>query len=194
MFRRLAEYGLSGVYLGIESGVQRILDLFKKNTTVEKNLKAIETIAQLGLVCDIGFIMFCPTITLDEVEANLFFLKAIIERYGVYVHPAAVFRNLKTYPTDLGVSSTESFGDSPDRAPDKITLMYLTMNSIWKTTFEADFLRLEYESIFPTMQEKTDISGSIEFTTKMINIGLSIIKELRKHDKITEKELEMVIG
>ena len=68
------------------------------------------------------------------------------------------------------------------------------MNSIWKTTFEADFLRLEYESIFPTMQEKTDISGSIEFTTKMINIGLSIIKELRKHDKITEKELEMVIG
>ena len=115
LFRRLAEYGLSGVYLGIESGVQRILDLFKKNTTVEKNLKAIETIAQLGLVCDIGFIMFCPTITLDEVEANLFFLKAIIERYGVYVHPAAVFRNLKTYPTDLGVSSTESFGDSPDR-------------------------------------------------------------------------------
>jgi radical SAM superfamily enzyme YgiQ (UPF0313 family) len=194
LLSKLSEYGLSGVYLGIESGVQRILDLFRKNTTVEKNIKAIETISRLGIGCDIGFIMFCPSISIDEVEANLFFLKAIIERCGVYVHPAAVFRNLKTYPTDLGISALESSDYNFGQVSEKIMSMYSAMNHVWKTFFEAEFLKLEYESIFIAAQKKTDISRSIEFTIKMIDIGLNIIKELRKHDNITEKELAMVTG
>ncbi|MBI5676559.1 MAG: radical SAM protein [Nitrospirae bacterium] len=125
LFSKLAEYGLSGVYLGIESGVQRILNLFRKNTTVENNLRAIDTIAGLGIGCDIGFIMFCPTITLDEVKENLLFLKSIIEKYGLYVHPATVFRNLKTYPTDLGLSALDLSEDS-DQIPKSRALPHPT--------------------------------------------------------------------
>lgn len=156
LVRRLAEYGLSGVYLGIESGVQRILDLFRKNTTVKKNLQAIETMSRLGIGCDIGFIMFCPTITLDEVEENLYFLKAIIEKFGVYVHPAVVFRGLKTYPTDLGEAALKS-ADAIECIQDKTKLLYLTMNSIWQTTYEAKFLKLEHDSLFPTESMESDI-------------------------------------
>lgn len=192
LFAKLAEYGLSGVYLGIESGVQRLLDLFGKHTTVNKNLKAIETVAQLGLCCDIGFIMFCPAITLDEVEANLLFLKSIIERYGVYVHPASVFRNLRTYPKDLGVSALKSQDDDANHIPDKITLMYLTMNSIWKTNFEAEFLKIEHDFLLSTTSGESDVSQSLGFTIKMIDIGMRIISELKKNDKITEKKLSAV--
>ncbi|MBI2432486.1 MAG: B12-binding domain-containing radical SAM protein, partial [Candidatus Hydrogenedentes bacterium] len=41
-FARLAELGMVGVYLGIESGVQRILDAFQKKTTVNQNLRAVQ--------------------------------------------------------------------------------------------------------------------------------------------------------
>jgi radical SAM superfamily enzyme YgiQ (UPF0313 family) len=191
LFGRLAECGLSGAYLGIESGVQRILDLFRKNTTVKKNLQAIETIAQLGLCCDIGFIMFCPSITLDEVEENFYFLKTIIERFGVYVHPAVVFRSLKTYPTDFGIAALKSSADTTECIQDKTKLLYLTLNSIWQTNYEATFLKLEHDLLFPSESGESDIPQTFEFTLNMIDIGLRLIKELRKHDKLTEKDLAM---
>jgi anaerobic magnesium-protoporphyrin IX monomethyl ester cyclase len=67
--------GLTGVLIGIESGVQRQLDTYNKQITVEQNRKAIELLRKSGLKFAAGFIMIDPYVTVDEVNENLEFMR-----------------------------------------------------------------------------------------------------------------------
>lgn len=74
LMRLLKEAGLSSVFMGIESGYQPTLDLFQKGITVKENLQALNTLRELGISFTIGFIMFHPYTTFEEIKANLNFL------------------------------------------------------------------------------------------------------------------------
>lgn len=74
LFRKCRAADLRVVFLGIESGNQETLDVFNKETTVETNRKAIETLKKLDIVPEIGFIMFNPYTTFDNVRQDLDFL------------------------------------------------------------------------------------------------------------------------
>lgn len=71
----LKEAGLRYLFIGIESFVQRQLDYFNKNITVEINVEAISVIKELGLKTRIGFIMLDPYSTIDEIIENLNMIK-----------------------------------------------------------------------------------------------------------------------
>jgi len=71
----LKEAGLIRVFLGVEAGVQRMLDTFNKGTTVEQNKRAIEMVREVGLDVDTGFIMYDPYTTVAEIEENLRFIR-----------------------------------------------------------------------------------------------------------------------
>jgi len=77
VFTYLAENGLTIVCVGIESGVQRVLNTFKKGTTVEINRKSLKILRDLGISFKYGFIMFDPYTTMDEVGENYTFLKRV---------------------------------------------------------------------------------------------------------------------
>jgi len=77
LFRLLKEAGLRKVFLGIESVVQRQLDLYNKKVTVEDNRRALRTLEELGLETTVGMIMFDPDTTMDELGANLEFLREV---------------------------------------------------------------------------------------------------------------------
>lgn len=70
VLKRLKEAGLTRVFLGVESGVQRQLDTYNKNTTTEQNRQAIEVVQRAGLELVIGFIPFDPYTTPEEIEEN----------------------------------------------------------------------------------------------------------------------------
>ncbi len=80
LFLILKKAGLSAVYLGIESGIQEGLDRMNKKTTVEQNKKAIKILNQLQIKIVIGFIMFEPESSLDDIKRNVAFL----EEMGLY--------------------------------------------------------------------------------------------------------------
>jgi len=69
------EVGLRTVFVGVESGVQRILDIYQKGSTVEQNREAVEILRNIGVVNKMEFIFFNPWMTLAEVKENLTFLK-----------------------------------------------------------------------------------------------------------------------
>jgi radical SAM superfamily enzyme YgiQ (UPF0313 family) len=71
------EAGLDAVFIGLESGCQSQLDRFTKGTTVEQNRKAIEIVRELGLKMDVGFIMFDPYVTVEELEQNMRFIREL---------------------------------------------------------------------------------------------------------------------
>jgi radical SAM superfamily enzyme YgiQ (UPF0313 family) len=74
LFERLKALGLEKVFVGIESGHQRGLDTFDKETTVAINNQALATLRDLGLKYDVGFILVDPYTTYDELKQNLIYL------------------------------------------------------------------------------------------------------------------------
>lgn len=72
----LRENGLRKVFLGIESGSPAQLRRYHKGHSPEAAERAALRILNAGLQLEVGFIMFDPLMTLDEVRENADFLVA----------------------------------------------------------------------------------------------------------------------
>jgi radical SAM superfamily enzyme YgiQ (UPF0313 family) len=77
VFSKLYEGGLRAVFMGMESGYDPALRTLKKGIRASQHLRAIEVLKQLEILPSIGFIMFRPDTTIDELECNLTFLEEI---------------------------------------------------------------------------------------------------------------------
>jgi radical SAM superfamily enzyme YgiQ (UPF0313 family) len=75
LLKLLKEVGLTDVFLGVESGVQRQLDTYNKRITVEQNRQAIEIVRRSGVRLRSGFIMFDPYTTVAELQENMQFIR-----------------------------------------------------------------------------------------------------------------------
>lgn len=71
LFKKLKSIGLNGVFLGIESFNQRMLDTLGKNVTVHQNIDAITILKKMRFNVWMGFIMFDMFTTLDEIKHNI---------------------------------------------------------------------------------------------------------------------------
>ena len=76
--RRLQDVGLSAVYLGIESGNEKGLHHFNKRYGLADVIRAADTLDELGLNYEYGFMMFEPWSTLATISDDL----ALLEDLG----------------------------------------------------------------------------------------------------------------
>ncbi|MBF9127618.1 radical SAM protein [Plantactinospora sp. S1510] len=72
---RLKEAGLRKVFLGIESGSVTQLRRYAKGHRPENCAAAVRRLREIGVVVEVGFIMFDPLCSLTEIEQNLCFLR-----------------------------------------------------------------------------------------------------------------------
>ncbi len=93
-FRALQEVGLRRVYLGIESFHAGWLRMLRKANTPDHNVRAIETVLDLGLELQFGFIMISPLFTLGDIRREL----AMLRRH--LAHPGVAPRKLFQAPTN----------------------------------------------------------------------------------------------
>lgn len=77
LFSLLKEAGVIDCLVGVESGVDRILKLYNKGASAARNAHAIETLKSLGISLNLGFIMFDPRMTYEELVTNFSFLKRL---------------------------------------------------------------------------------------------------------------------
>lgn len=75
----LRKSGLRRVFFGIESGVQKELDLMNKLVTVQQNIDAIKGVSGIGIEPNIGFMMFTPYTTFEGLQENIRFLEELIQ-------------------------------------------------------------------------------------------------------------------
>jgi len=68
---QLADIGLKYVFVGAESFIQRQLDLYRKGTTVEENIRAINILKDNGIKCGLGIMLLDPYVCIEEVRDNL---------------------------------------------------------------------------------------------------------------------------
>jgi anaerobic magnesium-protoporphyrin IX monomethyl ester cyclase len=74
LIQTLRKSGLNRLLIGIESGSARVLQRLHKQTTVADNERAIALVRETGIEPEIGFIMFDPESTIEDVRDNLDFL------------------------------------------------------------------------------------------------------------------------
>jgi len=75
LFGFLKKAGLKSVFLGVESMIQSDLRFLNKHTTVEQNELAIKRLEELGIFYQIGFILFYPHSTLEEIKYNITYIR-----------------------------------------------------------------------------------------------------------------------
>ncbi|MDO4289048.1 MAG: radical SAM protein [Eubacterium sp.] len=73
--KALVEAGLQNILVGLESGKNESLKRLNKYTTVEDNEKALRVLREAGIEPSVGFIMFEPDSSIDDLKINLEFLK-----------------------------------------------------------------------------------------------------------------------
>ena len=78
LFSRLRDAGLYLVYMGLESGSEEGLEVLNKRISVDTNLHAVQTLKDLDLLVEYGFMLFDPSSTFDSIKANVEFLRAIL--------------------------------------------------------------------------------------------------------------------
>jgi len=75
LFRRLLDMGVVRAYVGVESGSDHSLQTLNKHTTVAQNRRALEILHRVGMLADFGLIIFDPDSTVEDIRANLDFLR-----------------------------------------------------------------------------------------------------------------------
>jgi hypothetical protein len=77
LFKLLKKAGLAGVFLGIESFSQAVLDRYRKQETVEEHIAAITTLNDLGITVNPGFIFFDQWTRTSEINETIDVMKGI---------------------------------------------------------------------------------------------------------------------
>lgn len=137
----LKRAGLDCVFLGIESGTQRGLDVFNKGITVRESEEALIMLRKLQLRVRVGFIFFFPQMTLQDVIENLNFLEKII-RWGAEPDSGG-FNALQVYHRtpiqytlkELGLLRGNYRGYEYDFADPDVALLCAFMQRPWYHTF-----------------------------------------------------------
>ncbi|MFB0562223.1 MAG: radical SAM protein [Candidatus Lokiarchaeia archaeon] len=85
LLSKMKEAGCIFILYGVESGNQRILDLAKKRTTLEKIRKGVALSNEVGIVTLSSFILGLPGETEETVRESLEFGKSLGNWYGFHI-------------------------------------------------------------------------------------------------------------
>lgn len=77
LMKTVAGNGATSVFLGIESGCDSVLQRIGKRINTEQIRRAVQIVRESGIKLNLGFIMFEPDSTLDELEENYAFLDGL---------------------------------------------------------------------------------------------------------------------
>ena len=78
LFLKMRDAGLYLVYMGLESGSDEGLKTLHKQMTVEQNIRAVDTLKNIDLMWEYGFMLLDPSSTFETVRQNLTFLRRIV--------------------------------------------------------------------------------------------------------------------
>jgi len=194
IFCAMRDAGLYLVYMGLESGNDEGLKTLHKEITVEQNLRAVETLKQIGLMFEFGFMMFDPSSTLQSIRENTAFLRAIVGDGSA----AAVFCRMLPYDgtaiKDELANSGRLRGDvchpDYDFLDPKVTALYAAIREIvdvwgWIHGYRALSPQLNWvwnevailEHLFPRLPDLGAYEDALRRITKDSNATLFQVVE-----------------
>jgi len=163
--KALTDAGLKHILIGLESGRDEALKRLNKLTTVADNEKALQILRQYGLEPSVGFIMFEPDSTLEDLKVNFDFLKrnALLDKLEISVnvlyHHMIILQGSSSYKAlqeqgRLNISAHSTYeADTDYRSPqvamlagmmrDMTNHIFSYMKDTWELSFKKDPVILE---------------------------------------------------
>lgn len=114
---KMKKSGCRSIFLGIESGCQKTLDIVGKQLRLERAEKVVKWLGELGIKARLSFICGCPFEDAEAIMQTFTFAKKLRELSGGSVS----FNMLKAYP------GSEIFNH-----PERYNITYIDMNWGWK--------------------------------------------------------------
>jgi len=93
VLKEMKEAGFSTIYYGMESGVQKVLDYYKKGTTTEQIRNAVKNSKKIGLNTIGSFIIGSPVETREDILKTLRFasdLRIILQINSLDIVPGSI--------------------------------------------------------------------------------------------------------
>lgn len=84
LFMALKSVGLSSVYLGLESGNDKVLSMLNKGASAMDGEIAVNTLDLLGLHISSGTIFFHPLTTIDTLRGDIFYFRRLLHKFQMF--------------------------------------------------------------------------------------------------------------
>jgi radical SAM superfamily enzyme YgiQ (UPF0313 family) len=149
----LARLGCESVELGIENGCDTVLTRLRKGLTAEVNERALRLVRDCKILPGVDYIMFDPWTSLNELKANLQFLKKNA-LYGY--HPPLLYTRVVPFPGTPLAREAKIDMENYFRLP-TVARVYAAMDvfkRMWQT--RIDQLLLALEASYPSSLAKPD--------------------------------------
>lgn len=165
LLRKMKEAGCCFICYGVESGNQRILDLAKKRTTLEKIRKGIALTNEAGIESLSSFILGLPGETKETIKESLEFGRSLGNLYGFHI--------LAPYPGTEVREKAEELG------------LKILHNNWFK--YDANQAIAETESVTAEY-----INRVVKEFNDSIEAAIERKEELRKQGKLSRKDEEEI--
>lgn len=161
----LVDAGLKHILIGLESGRDEALKRLNKLTTVADNEQALQILRKHGIEPSVGFIMFEPDSTLEDLKVNYDFLKrnALLDKLEISVnvlyHHMIILQGSSSYQAlqeqgRLNISKHSTYEADTDYLNPKIAMLagmlrdmtnhiFSYMKDTWELSFKKDPMILE---------------------------------------------------
>lgn len=156
----LADAGLRDILIGLESGRDEALKRLNKLTTVADNEQALKILRKYGIEPSVGFIMFEPDSSLEDLKINYDFLKrnALLDKLEISVnvlyHHMIILQGSSSYQDlqdqgRLNISKHSTYEADTDYLNPKVAAMagllrdmtnhiFSYMKDSWELSFKKD--------------------------------------------------------
>lgn len=110
VIKNLSDVGLMRVFIGVENSNANTMKKFNKGETIKKFEDVLPILNSYNISYHIGFVIFHPTATLEEVEENIKYLESInkLFRVGIIIEKMRLIPGTRLHEvTDKLTSSNE---------------------------------------------------------------------------------------
>lgn len=168
--------GLREVFIGIESGAKEQVKRYKKASTAQRNILVLDLLREVGVTFDIGFIMFDPEMSVNEILVNIEFLS----NTGLNYHDARMTKSLRIEPgTPIVKEYIAKDMLVGDMDIDQLVYPYRWSNSDTQEAYERfSEWEQEYSDDVYTIQAATRGEIESELLRKEWRVGLGEIRAI----------------
>jgi radical SAM superfamily enzyme YgiQ (UPF0313 family) len=196
----LVDAGLRHILIGLESGKDQSLKRMNKMTTVAQNEKAIRILREHGIEPNVGFIMFEPDATLEDIRVNFEFLKRndllknlavtanVLYHHQIILKGTPAYQNLQRVGR-LEIQSSSTYEGTTSFADPQVAVLADIMRRI------TNFLFARMAGIWSGKMEEPQDAGEryTQINGRLVEWFETILKALEAGDQFTEKLLESFV-
>lgn len=176
--------GLSFIFVGIESLIQNHLDFYNKKITVQQNIKALKILDELEVTYNIGYILFNPITSMDDINKTIEIFEAVnfnrknkniilpISSSSLTAVDGSQFHK---YVKENGIEANNKRGYIIKN--EQVELCYQVMKK-WSKSYESIISRYYIEKMATDLNENTIIEELKLVFYKMFYMDLQILKEV----------------